>query len=37
VIVGSAFVKRLLEAPDEAAGRASVAELAAQLAAGVRA
>jgi tryptophan synthase alpha chain len=36
VIVGSAFVKRLLEAPDEAAGRASVAELAAQLAAGVR-
>ncbi len=37
VIVGSAFVKRLLEAPDEAAGRASVAELAAQLAEGVRA
>jgi tryptophan synthase alpha chain len=36
VIVGSAFVKRLLEAPDEAAGRDSVAELAAQLAAGVR-
>jgi len=36
VIVGTAFVKRLLEAPDEAAGRASVSELAAQLAAGVR-
>jgi tryptophan synthase alpha chain len=36
VIVGSAFVRRLLEATDEAAGRASVSELAAQLAAGVR-
>jgi tryptophan synthase alpha chain len=36
VIVGTAFVKRLLDAPDEAAGRDSVAELAAQLAAGVR-
>lgn len=36
VIVGSAFVKRLLEAPDEAAGRDRVSELAAQLAAGVR-
>jgi tryptophan synthase alpha chain len=36
VIVGSAFVKRLLEAPDEAAGRDRVSELATQLAAGVR-
>ena len=36
VIVGTAFVKRLLEAPDEAAAKASVSELAAQLAAGVR-
>jgi tryptophan synthase alpha chain len=36
VIVGSAFVKRLLEAPDETAGLDSVGELAAQLAAGVR-
>jgi len=36
VIVGSAFVQRLLSAPDEAAGRAAVADLAAELAAGVR-
>jgi tryptophan synthase alpha chain len=37
VIVGSAFVQRLLAAPDEKAGLASVRELAAELAAGVRA
>ena len=37
VIVGSAFVQRLLEAPDAAAGLASVRALAAELAAGVRA
>ncbi|MFE9247507.1 tryptophan synthase subunit alpha [Streptomyces sp. NPDC007088] len=37
VIVGSAFVKRLLDAPDPAAGLASVRELAADLARGVRA
>jgi tryptophan synthase alpha chain len=36
VIVGSAFVRRLLEAPDEKAGLAAVRELAEQLAAGVR-
>jgi tryptophan synthase alpha chain len=36
VIVGSAFVHRLLSAADEAAGRAGVSELAAELAAGVR-
>ena len=36
VIVGSAFVRRLLDAPDEAAGVAAVRELAADLAAGVR-
>jgi tryptophan synthase alpha chain len=36
VIVGSAFVQRLLGAPDPQAGRAGVAELAAELAAGVR-
>jgi tryptophan synthase alpha chain len=36
VIVGSAFVRRLLDAPDEAAGAAAVRELAADLAAGVR-
>jgi tryptophan synthase alpha chain len=36
VIVGSAFVRRLLNAEDEPAGRAAVAELAAELAAGVR-
>ena len=36
VIVGSAFVQRLLAAPDAAAGLAAVRELAAELAAGVR-
>jgi tryptophan synthase alpha chain len=36
VIVGSAFVRRLLDAPTEQAGIAAVAELAADLAAGVR-
>jgi len=36
VIVGSAFVRRLLDAPDERAGIASVRELAADLAGGVR-
>jgi tryptophan synthase alpha chain len=36
VIVGSAFVKRMLDAPDEAAGLAGVRELAADLAKGVR-
>jgi len=36
VIVGSAFVRRLLDAPDAGAGRDSVAALAAELAAGVR-
>jgi tryptophan synthase alpha chain len=36
VIVGSAFVQRLLDAPDAAAGLASVRDLAAELAAGVR-
>ncbi|MGO9077621.1 MAG: tryptophan synthase subunit alpha [Streptosporangiaceae bacterium] len=36
VIVGSAFVQRLLAAPDAAAGLAAVRELAADLAAGVR-
>ncbi len=36
VVVGSAFVRRMLEAPDPAAGAASVAELAADLAKGVR-
>lgn len=36
VIVGSAFVRPLLDAPDEAAGVAAVAELAEELAAGVR-
>ena len=36
VIVGSAFVQRLLSATDPAAGRDSVSELAAELAAGVR-
>ncbi|WP_329386714.1 tryptophan synthase subunit alpha [Streptomyces sp. NBC_01351] len=36
VIVGSAFVKLLLDAPDEAAGLAAVRALAADLAAGVR-
>ncbi|MEU6216086.1 tryptophan synthase subunit alpha [Streptomyces sp. NPDC047022] len=36
VIVGSAFVKRMLDAPDEAAGLDAVRELAGELAAGVR-
>lgn len=36
VIVGSAFVKRILDAPDHAAAVAGVAELARELAAGVR-
>lgn len=36
VIVGSAFVQRLLAAPDAATGCEAVAELAAELAAGVR-
>lgn len=36
VIVGSAFVRRLIEAPDEASGLAAVRELAEQLAEGVR-
>lgn len=36
VIVGSAFVKRLLDAPDEAEGLVAVRELAAELAKGVR-
>ncbi|HEU5354082.1 MAG TPA: tryptophan synthase subunit alpha [Actinocrinis sp.] len=36
VIVGTAFVRRLLDAPNEAAGLAAVRELAEQLAEGVR-
>jgi tryptophan synthase alpha chain len=36
VIVGSAFVRCLLDAPDEAAGARAAAELSADLAAGVR-
>lgn len=36
VIVGSAFVQRLLDAPSEAAGVAAVGELAGELAGGVR-
>ncbi|WP_026875667.1 tryptophan synthase subunit alpha [Jiangella gansuensis] len=36
VVAGSAFVRRLLEAPDDAAGVAAVAELAGELAEGVR-
>jgi tryptophan synthase alpha chain len=36
VIVGSAFVKRMLDATDQAAGRDAVSELAAELAAGLR-
>ncbi|GGL10217.1 tryptophan synthase alpha chain [Sphaerisporangium melleum] len=36
VIVGSAFIRRLLDAPDEAAGLDSVRRLAAELAEGVR-
>ena len=37
VIVGSAFVRRLIDAPDPASGVAAVRELAVELAAGVRA
>ncbi len=36
VIVGSAFIRRLLDAPDEATGVADAGRLAAELAAGVR-
>jgi tryptophan synthase alpha chain len=36
VIVGSAFVRRLLDAPTEAAGADAVRELAAEFAEGVR-
>jgi tryptophan synthase alpha chain len=36
VIVGSAFVSRLLDAPDERSGIAAVRDLAASLALGVR-
>ena len=36
MIVGSAFVKRMLDAPDHAAGVEAVRELAADLAKGVR-
>jgi tryptophan synthase alpha chain len=36
VIVGSAFVRRLLDAPDAASGRSAVADLAAELADGIR-
>jgi tryptophan synthase alpha chain len=36
VIVGSAFVRRILDAPDQAAAVAAVRELSAELAAGVR-
>ncbi|MFJ9561756.1 tryptophan synthase subunit alpha [Streptomyces fuscichromogenes] len=36
VIVGSAFVKRMLDAPDDAAGVAAVRDLAGELAKGVR-
>jgi tryptophan synthase alpha chain len=36
VIVGSAFINALLEAPDEAAGLRAVKELAQELALGVR-
>jgi len=36
VIVGSAFVKRMLDAPDDKAGIEGVRELAAELAKGVR-
>jgi len=36
VIVGSAFIKRLLDAPDEASGLAAVRALAEELARGVR-
>jgi tryptophan synthase alpha chain len=37
VIVGSAFIRRVLDAPDEPSGLAAVRELASELAAGVRA
>lgn len=36
VIVGSAFIRRMLDAPDEAAGRASIGELAREMSQGVR-
>ncbi|HEX6198263.1 MAG TPA: tryptophan synthase subunit alpha [Jiangellaceae bacterium] len=36
VIVGSAFVRRVLDAPDEAGGASAAADLAAELASGVR-
>ena len=36
VIVGSAFIRRVLDAPDAETARASVAELAREMAAGVR-
>jgi tryptophan synthase alpha chain len=36
VIVGSAFVKRMLDAPDHASGLVAVRELAEELAKGVR-
>jgi tryptophan synthase alpha chain len=36
VIVGSAFIRRILDAPDEAAGRVSIAALAKEMATGVR-
>ena len=36
VIVGSAFIRRILDAPDEAAGRESIAVLAREMAEGVR-
>jgi tryptophan synthase alpha chain len=36
VIVGSAFIKALQDAPDEASGLAAVTELASELAKGVR-
>jgi len=34
--VGSAFIRRILDAPDEAAGLASIGELARDMAQGVR-
>jgi tryptophan synthase alpha chain len=37
VVVGSALIRCLLEAPDEASGLAALRELSAELAAGVRA
>ncbi|MGW2221697.1 tryptophan synthase subunit alpha, partial [Nonomuraea sp. NPDC001684] len=36
VIVGSAFIRRILDAPDEAAGRESIMALAGDMARGVR-